>query len=162
MVNPDNGDFRLASNSSAIDEGAHLTKTTSSGTSTTTVPVDDPLFFSDGKGITTGDSVKIGSNSLVTITTVDNTAKTLTVSAPVTFSTNAYVDLSYSGSGPDIGMVEYDSNSTPMPTIGPYRTPTPTPTPTLIETPTPILPSSAKILTLLLLIKEQDFGSISM
>jgi hypothetical protein len=137
FVNADNGDFRLASNSPAIDAGAHLTKTVLSGTNTTTVKVDDALFFTDGYGIAQGDQVKIGNNPLVTITAIDYDTNTLTVSAPVTFSMGAAVDLPYNGTAPDLGASEYYANSTPMPSLVPTSTSVPTSTPAPTPTAAP-------------------------
>jgi hypothetical protein len=137
FVNADNGDFRLGTDSAAIDAGAFLAKTTSSGAATTVVPVDDTLFFSDGYGIADGDTIQIGNNSPVRIISVDYNANTLTVSSPVTFNTGDNVSFPYNGSAPDLGISEYDINSSPMPTLNPTPTARPTPTPTPTPTPAP-------------------------
>jgi hypothetical protein len=99
-------DFSLQTGSPAIDAGAHLAQTTASGVNTTVVPVDDPWFFFDGYGIVEGDTIKIGSNAPVTITSVDTAAGTITVDAPVTFNSGDYVDLVYNGAGIDLGALE--------------------------------------------------------
>jgi hypothetical protein len=107
FVDAERDDFRLRAGSPAIDAGAHLARTTAAGTGTTTVPVGDAYFFSDGFGLVDGDAIQIGSNAPVRVTAVDYDAKTLAVSAPVSFVSGEYVDLPYAGSAPDIGAFEH-------------------------------------------------------
>lgn len=147
FVNGDNGDFRLKSDSPAIDAGAHLAKTVEAGTAATTVIIDDALFFTDGYGIAEGDKVKIGNNAPVTITSIDYDLNKLTVSAPLTFAKGDYVDISYNGSAPDIGAVEYTANSTPMPTLAARIVATSTPAPTMLVTPTPTPTTTVPVAT---------------
>lgn len=106
FVNADDGDFRLAAGSPAVDTGAHLAKTTSAGKKTKVIPVDDVYFFTDGYGIIPGDIVRIGSNKSVQITGVDYNAGTITVTEPVTFGEGDFVDLQFLGSSPDMGINE--------------------------------------------------------
>lgn len=103
------GDFRLAASSPAIAKGAHLTQTTAVGTSTA-VPVSDPYFFTNGFGVVPGDSVKIGSNSPLTVTAVNYAGGVLTVSSQVKFNKGDFVDLAgFSASAPDVGAFAYSS-----------------------------------------------------
>ena len=111
FVNAGAGNFELAGGSPAIATGAHLAHATASGASTS-VPVDDPYFFTNGYGVVPGDSVKIGRNSPVSVTAVNYASKVLTVSSAVTFNTGDAVDLAnYNGSAPDMGAFEYSSSA---------------------------------------------------
>lgn len=104
---PDAGDYSLQPGSPAIGAGAHLAHTTAAGTSTTKIPVDDPYFFTDGFGMVPGDSIKVGSNSPVTIAAIDDTNKILTVATPISFASGDNVDLPFSGTAPDIGAIQH-------------------------------------------------------
>lgn len=111
FVDAEGGNFELTSTSPAIAAGAHLAHTTGSGTSTT-VPVDDPYFFTNGFGVVAGDSLKIGNNAPVTVTAVNYQSAVLTVSSEVTFNHGDAVDLAnYKGSAPDMGAFEYNSSA---------------------------------------------------
>jgi PKD repeat protein len=107
FVNADGGDFHLQSGSAAIDAGDFLTRTTASGSSTTTVPVQEASFFCDGFERVAGDMVKVGSNALVMVTSVDYGANILTVASPISFNANDPVSLPYEGLAPDMGAFEY-------------------------------------------------------
>ena len=100
------GDVSLGAGSPAIDTGAFLAATTAPGVNTNLVPIDDPLFFTDGYGIVSGDRVRIGGNAPATITRVDYTLGTLTVDNTVSFSAGDRVSLVYNGAAPDIGAME--------------------------------------------------------
>jgi hypothetical protein len=105
------GDFALASSSPAIGAGAHLAHTTAAGASTA-VPVDDPYYFTNGFGVVSGDSVKIGHNAPVTVTGVNYQSGVLTVSSAVNFSRGDSVDLAnFNGSAPDMGAFEYSQSA---------------------------------------------------
>jgi len=107
FVDEDNDNFRLSAGSPAIDSGAHLAQTTSSGTSTANVPVTDALFFSDGFGVIAGDEIMVGSDT-VTITSIDYDNNILTIDQLISFSSGEPVSLVYSGSAPDIGVYEFE------------------------------------------------------
>lgn len=51
LTDPDNGDYSIPSNSPAIDMGGPLTRASGSGSSSTTLVVDDASFFQDGSWI---------------------------------------------------------------------------------------------------------------
>jgi len=120
FVDPDNPiaksrDYSLQAESPAIDAAAPLAKTTASGTNTTTVPVDDALFFVDGfDGLIDGDRIQIGDNPAVTITEVDYEGNVLTVSAAVSFSSGDPVYAEYLGDKPDLGAFEYVPGHAPI------------------------------------------------
>jgi hypothetical protein len=103
--NADAGLFDLLATSPAVDSGAHLSRTTSSGNGTA-VPVDDDLFFFDGGGMLPGDSVQVGGNQPVAIVSIDRVNHVLKLASPVTFSVGMPVDLPFNGNGPDIGPIE--------------------------------------------------------
>lgn len=118
FVNPDTvdiykDDFRLSKGSPAIDAGSHFARTVSAGAKIKIVKADDVNCFFDGYGITAGDALKIGSNPVVRIEKIDYTAKTITVSAPVTYKKGDFIDLPYSGTAPDIGAYEYNPPAIP-------------------------------------------------
>lgn len=105
------GDYALTPTSSGVDQGRCLTTTTSSGTSSTTIPVADAYYFTDGKGITTGDTIELCNHGTQTVITSISygtyPAGTLTVSPAVpAFSSGEGVTYAYSGIGPDIGAIE--------------------------------------------------------
>jgi hypothetical protein len=107
FVDADAGDFRLQGTSPAIDAGDFLTRTTSAGSNTTTVPVQEASYFCDGFGIVEADMVQVGSNDPVSITSVDYDTNTLTVASAISFSADDPVSLPYEGSAPDMGAFEY-------------------------------------------------------
>lgn len=112
FVNADGGNFELQPSSPAISAGAHLAHTTAAATATTTIPVDDPYFFTDGYGMVAGDVIRVGNNPAVSITSVNTNEGTLTVSSPLTFATGDPVDLAdHNGAAPDLGAFEYSASS---------------------------------------------------
>jgi hypothetical protein len=107
--------FALSPGGAGVDQGAFLTKTTSAGNSTT-LPVSDPYFFSDGLGIVPGDMVKLqGAAQAVQVTHVNYSAKTLTLAQSVTFTAGQGVALNYQGAAPDIGALELNAGVGPLP-----------------------------------------------
>jgi hypothetical protein len=112
FVNADAGNFQLNASSPAIGAGTHLAHTTASGTSTT-VPVDDAYFFTNGFGVVPGDIIRIGHSSPVSVTAVNYNNRILTVNSAVSFRTGDNVDLAnFSGAAPDLGAFAY-TNSPP-------------------------------------------------
>ena len=110
-----NFNFNLKSTSPAINAGGTLTTTSGSGTSSTSVAVNDALYFFDGYGASgvVGDKIIVGNNSEVTITSIDYSTDTLTIDIAITWSTSDEVHLSFAGSGPDIGAKEYTGIDVP-------------------------------------------------
>jgi hypothetical protein len=84
----DGWDVSIKSTSPAFAAAVPLAYTVGSG-SGTVVTVDDAKFFYDGYGIETGgDYIKVGLNSVVQITAVNEDANTLTVSSNISWSNN--------------------------------------------------------------------------
>lgn len=100
-----NPDFKLRSDSPAIDRGRFLT-TTNGAYSGNTVKVLDSRFFIDGFGIVSGDKIKIGANPLVTITSVNYDTHMITHNGNISGNGNEGVSFNYTGSAPDIGAYE--------------------------------------------------------
>jgi hypothetical protein len=111
FTNPSTKDFTLQSSSLAIDAGRFLTTTVGTGTSSTLVTVADAGFFHDGYGMVSGDTIRVGSQT-VTITAVNYAANTLTVTPAISWSSGQGVSLPYSGSAPDLGAFEVVTSST--------------------------------------------------
>lgn len=102
--------YKPKSGSPLIDAGAHLASVTSASGSGTSFTVDDAGWFCDGFGYTTGDTIMVGSTT-ATIASVNNSTKTITVKAPISWTNGAAVNLPYSGSKPDIGAFEYGATA---------------------------------------------------
>lgn len=119
FVNADAGNFELQPSSPAIAAGAHLAHAAAAGTATTIVPVDDPYFFSDGYGIIPGDTILVGNNPAVSITSVNTANGTLTVSTAVSFAAGDPVDQAdHNGSAADLGAFEYSTSSPSVSSVG--------------------------------------------
>jgi hypothetical protein len=107
--------YALSLGSAGVGQGAFLTKTTAAGNSVS-LPVSDPLFFSDGLGIVPGDMVKLqGASQAVQVTHVNYAAKTLTLAQSVAFRAGQGVALNYQGQSPNIGAVEANAGVGPLP-----------------------------------------------
>ena len=146
MIDPDNDNYNLQSNSPLIDAGAYLTEIEETINQTYTIKVKDARFFTDGKRRITGDKIQIGTKPR-TVTSVDYANNTLGLDQIISVVAGMPVCLVYVGSKPDIGAFEFDGlvilptlTSTP---ITPTSTSTPiTPTatntlvPTAVDTPT--------------------------
>ena len=103
--NPQKFNFKLSTNSVAIDAGGPLTKTTKSGNGRF-VQVADAGYFYDGYGKTEGDLIRIGNNPAVRIYSINYNNNTIEVSSAISWQRNASVNLDFSGSAPDIGASE--------------------------------------------------------
>ena len=98
-------DFKLSPSSPAIDAGAYLTATTSSG-SGQTIPVQDANFFTDGFGVIPGDIVKIGTGNVAQVLAADYVNQTITVDKSISWSRGDQVSLNFNGAAPDVGAYE--------------------------------------------------------
>lgn len=104
-----NNDFSLQSGSPAKDAGTGLTTTTASGMATATIPVEDSRWFHDGRGLTQGDAVRIGTNLFAIVTAVADGE--LTVDRVLTFASGDAVNLAAYGTTPDMGAIPYSTAS---------------------------------------------------
>ncbi len=95
------GALTLQSTSPAIHSGTPLTRTSSAG-SGTLLPVLDAHYFSNGYGLTAGDTIQVGTSTAQVIS-VNYTSNTLTLNTALTWVSNAPVSYPYSGAAPDIG-----------------------------------------------------------
>ena len=103
-----NLDFRLSNGSPAIDAGGALTtvRTTGSGTS---LPVGDARFFHDGFGVTTGDSIVVGTRGSAVIIAINDQTNTLTLNRSLSWTAGDAVYRPFNGNAPDMGALEYSS-----------------------------------------------------
>jgi len=129
LVNPDISDptsltlpdLRLQSNSPAIDGGTHLTLAKGSGNNSTTLVVDDALYFQDGTWGSSlsniqADWIAIGSvDNVVQIKSINYSTNTITLKSPMSWSDRAKIWLYKKsdgervlyGSAPDFGAYEF-------------------------------------------------------
>jgi hypothetical protein len=101
-------DYAIQGSSSGVDQGQFLAKTTSSGASTATVPIDNIGFFA------VGDAIEFSTGVAATVTAVTTgafPAGSLTVTPNVTFASGIGLAQPYFGSSPDMGAFEYAPSS---------------------------------------------------
>jgi len=106
-------DLHLQAGSPCKDVGTYLTTITSATGSGTTFTVADAGYFMDGWGIegVLGDEIQIvGTSQKARITKVNYQTNTITVDTSLSWTQNQGVALSYLGSGPDVGALEYGSS----------------------------------------------------
>lgn len=105
--------FSLSSASPCIDAGMFLTKTKNSGDNSRLLEVVDPHFFCDGFGLSEGDKIVVGMNTMTTIqnilmNSVDGSDITLLeLKDEITWDIGENVSLDFYGNKPDIGAVEF-------------------------------------------------------
>lgn len=108
-------DFTLTSSSGAIDNGGWLT-TASSTTSGTSLVVADSYWFTDGSGIAPGDVIQLeGSATELTVTAINYSTHTLTISPSASWTSGDGVAFAYYGDAPDQGA--FESNFPPTSTV---------------------------------------------
>jgi parallel beta-helix repeat protein len=119
FTSPTNKDFHLDSDSPAIDAGAFLTRTVSSG-SGNIIDVSNTIYFCDGFGMRSGDLIKVGEKEVATITNIDDENHTITLDRNISWSKGDGVSYPYSNTAPDIGAHEYgdDFYSVPSTPVG--------------------------------------------
>ena len=99
-------DLGLQAKSAAIDAGAWIT-TAAATTSGTALVVADAFWFTDGGGITDGDEILIqGISTNLSVTAVDYSTHTLTITPAASWTSGDGVSFSYAGSAPDYGANE--------------------------------------------------------
>jgi hypothetical protein len=117
-------DLTLQSSSPAVNKGTYLTQANGSGNNSTTLIVDDAMYFQDGswgsdlaRGVTFfPDWIAIGTvKNIVQISSIDYATNTITLSSPITWTDRAPLWLYkksdgaviLNGSGPDLGANEF-------------------------------------------------------
>jgi hypothetical protein len=107
-INPGspNWDLTLGANSPAINAGKTLVTITSATGSGTSFTVDEPLYFTDGKGIAEGDVVTVGST---TTRITDITGSTVVVADSVSWAQEDGIYWNKDTS-PDIGAYPFRAN----------------------------------------------------
>ncbi|MFH1146881.1 MAG: hypothetical protein V1736_04155 [Pseudomonadota bacterium] len=91
--------------SPCIDGGGFLTSVTSNSGTGSSLTVADARYFTDGFGIVTGDTIRVGDDTAV-IKKIDYANNTITLDKTVSWEKGHPVSLAYSGSRPDIGAFE--------------------------------------------------------
>jgi hypothetical protein len=103
FVNETSNNFDLSVNSPARNTASSLTNTQTSG-SGTNIPVKDARYFTSGFGVKKGDSIRVGSNSPVTVTSVNYGTNTLTVTPSISWNNTDPVAYNYDDAGPNFGV----------------------------------------------------------
>lgn len=98
-------DLLLKSESLCRNAGDNLTTTMDSG-SGTKIRVIDATYFSDGYGLIEGDLIKVGSNSSVRIININYSTNEITLSNAINWGKGDGVNLNFSGSRPDMGVID--------------------------------------------------------
>ena len=79
----------------------------------------------DGWGIVAGDKIQLGGQTATArITSINYSTNALTLDTSLAWTSGQGVSLSYSGSAPDIGAFEFNSDTVPEPIPIPEPTPT--------------------------------------
>ncbi|HTT02838.1 MAG TPA: hypothetical protein VMG11_12210 [Steroidobacteraceae bacterium] len=96
-------DFQQQPSSPGVGAGVFLTNAVGSGTSST-LPVGDSLYFSDGNNLMPGDTIQLqGTTQRGVVLSINRNSNTLTLSSVVSFKDGQGVALAYNGNAPDIG-----------------------------------------------------------
>jgi len=103
-------DFVLANNSECRGAADDLTVTVNSGTSNV-IKVVDASYFSNGYGIIEGDMIKVGNNPAVRIVAINYSNNEITVESTISWQQNTGVNLNFSGSRPDMGILNNNSGT---------------------------------------------------
>ncbi len=112
FVDAEGLDFSLTEDSPLRDAAAPLTVTSAAGTGRL-LPVDDAYPFCDGYGIEgeRGDLIAVGSpDTRARVVAVDAQAGTLRLDRDLQWSAGAMVSFPWSGTAPDIGIIEHGGN----------------------------------------------------
>jgi hypothetical protein len=127
MMSTTNPTLELSSDSQAIDGGTYLTQANGSGSNSTTLIVDDSLYFQCGTNCSTtpmgsalanvqADWIAIGTvNNVVQISDINHSTNTITLASAMTWSDNANIwlykksdgEIVLHGSAPDQGAHEF-------------------------------------------------------
>lgn len=109
FVNYSADDLHLQETSSARNVGTAITTVTSPGGSGMYFTVADAGYFTDGAGIVTGDSIKVGSGNPVTITAINYETNLITVPDSISWQSGDGVYLARHGA--DIGAYPFSSTN---------------------------------------------------
>lgn len=101
FTDPNGFDFSLLSASPLMSKGSSLAWTINAGEGDK-IPVTDASFFSDGFGIGSGDSIRIG-DDLVSIVTIDYFNRAIAVDRLIRWEQNDLVSFPFVGAAPDMG-----------------------------------------------------------
>jgi parallel beta-helix repeat protein len=112
FIDVGNTNFALGTSSPDINTGTTLTATTASGVGTS-IPVVDARYFFDGYGLMTGDTIRVGNNT-VGISAVDYVNNILTIGQSLSWNNGDGVSYVYNGAAPDIGALESGDTSPPL------------------------------------------------
>jgi hypothetical protein len=99
-------DFGLRAASPAVDAGRFAAFAQNSGSSSTSLVVDNAYCFCDGFGITSGDLIRIGRGTQVQIVSIDYSANAITLAEPRTWTAGMGVHVAFGGNAPDVGARE--------------------------------------------------------
>jgi hypothetical protein len=113
----DSTTLRPLANSPVINAGTSLTKITSASGSGSSIVVADAYYFTDGLGLTTGDTIQVN-NQLATIKSINYPTNTLTLNSAISWSQGDAVNLPFSGSAPDIGLLDSAPSKSLSPPTG--------------------------------------------
>jgi hypothetical protein len=107
-----NHNFLLREGSQMRDAGSFLTTAAGPGIQSNQLVVADATYFSDGFGIKDGDLIQFEDQAeSVQVTRIDYTTNTLTLNSAMSWNSGDGVALKYSGTSPDMGAFEYESNN---------------------------------------------------
>ena len=96
--------LRPLAGSPAKNAGAALTTVTSASGSGTTLTVADSLYFSAGLGLIAGDTIQINGQRAA-IKAINYATNTLTLASSISWTQGAAVNLPFSGTAPDLGLL---------------------------------------------------------
>ncbi|MFT6985891.1 MAG: hypothetical protein ACJAT7_001711 [Psychromonas sp.] len=105
-----NNDYRLQAMSPMIDKGAFLSSVISPSGSGNQLQLADVKYFYDGFAIPgeVGDTVQIeGHNETASIVKIDYAKQAIILNKPLSWQQGDGIALSYNGSSPDLGALEY-------------------------------------------------------
>jgi hypothetical protein len=107
-------DFHLTNGSGAINNGAWLTTANGTGSSSTSLVVNDSYWFTSGEGIAPGDVIQLqGSTTQLTVTAVNYSTHTLTITPATTWTNGVGVAFPYNSTQPDQGAFEFSDTTPP-------------------------------------------------
>ena len=107
--------LRPLTNSPVKGAGASLTTITSASGSGSTVNVADAYYFTAGLGMIAGDTIQV-KGQLASIKAINYATNTLTLGSSISWAQGDAVNLPFSGTAPDMGLLP-TSTSAPMVTL---------------------------------------------